>query len=110
MSSKRELYNRLFDFYGSLLTPKQQRFFAEYYREDYSLQEIADSEDISKAAVSDALHHCRTELDNYEEKLHLVSSYEKRIALYQKIKEAGNEEVKALVDACINIENEGGNI
>lgn len=110
MSSKRENYNELFDFYGSLLTEKQKRFFEDYYREDYSLSEIAENEGISRAAVSDALKRCRQELSNYEEKLHLVASFNKRMALYEQMRTNADETMDALIQECINTEIEGGKL
>lgn len=43
MSSERETYNRLYDFYGVLLTNRQQNIFTLYYQEDLSLMEIAEN-------------------------------------------------------------------
>ena len=110
MSSKREDYNELYDFYGSLLTEKQRRFFEDYYREDYSLAEIAEDEGISRAAVSDTLKRCRQELSMYEEKLHLVASFHKRMALYKKMRIHCDETMNALIQECINTEIEGGKL
>lgn len=110
MSSNREDYNELFDFYGSLLTDRQRRFFEDYYREDYSLSEIAEIEGISRAAVSDALKRCRQELSVYEEKLHLVASFNKRMALYEKMRVNSDETMHALIQECINTEIEGGKL
>lgn len=110
MSSDREDFNVLYDFYGSLLTERQRRFFEDYYREDYSLKEIAEQEDISRAAVSDALKRCREELEDYEKKLHLAASFKRRMELYEQIRAAGNETVDALIKECINTEIEGGKL
>ena len=45
--------NTLLDFYGALLTPRQQEICRCYYREDLSMTEIAEIESISRSAVSD---------------------------------------------------------
>ncbi|MEE8808346.1 MAG: YlxM family DNA-binding protein [Lactimicrobium sp.] len=108
MSSERETYNRLYDFYGSLLTNRQQNIFTLYYQEDLSLMEIAENEGISRAAVSDTLRHCRDELNGYEDKLHLLSSFEKRMQYYEQIRKLSSSQVGKLLDACINTEIEGG--
>lgn len=108
MSNKREYYIRLYDFYGSLLTQKQQTFFHAYYEEDYSLQEIGESEGISRAAVSDALKHCRKDLENYEHHLHLLSAHEKRLKLIAKMKEMCDARMHTLLDEIVNIDFEGG--
>ena len=108
MSSERETYNRLYDFYGVLLTNRQQNIFTLYYQEDLSLMEIAENEGISRAAVSDTLRHCRDELIGYEDQLHLLSSFEKRMQYYEQIRKLSSKEVSKLLDACINTEIEGG--
>lgn len=110
MSSNREDYNVLYDFYGSLLTERQRRFFEDYYREDLSLKEIAENEGISRAAVSDALKRCREELTAYENKLHLASSFKKRMELYERIRTAAKEDIGDLIKECINTEIEGGKL
>lgn len=110
MSSNREDCNVLFDFYGSLLTERQRRFFEDYYREDLSLKEIAENEGISRAAVSDALKRCREELTAYENRLHLVSSFKRRMELYEQIRTAEKKDIDALIKECINTEIEGGKL
>ena len=110
MSSEREDLNVLYDFYGCLLTSKQRRFFSDYYREDYSLAEIAEDEGISRAAVFDALKRCRQELTDYESKLHLAASFKKRLELYEQIKSLGDKQICALIKECINTEIEGGKL
>lgn len=104
MSSNREKYNRLYDFYGCLMTERQQKFFTSYYQDDYSLQEIADSQGISRAAVSDTLKHCRSELEHYEEKLHLEEKYNARNRIYAKLRAIGNDETGKLLDEIDSIE------
>lgn len=70
---EREKVIELFDFYGSLLTEKQQEYFKLYYFEDYSLAEIAVDYDISRNAIHDQLKIAITKMNEFEDKLHLVS-------------------------------------
>jgi predicted DNA-binding protein YlxM (UPF0122 family) len=104
VSSNREHFNRLYDFYGCLMTDRQQKFFTSYYHDDYSLQEIADSQGISRAAVSDTLKHCRHELEAYEAKLHLEQKYNARNAIYEKIRAVSSPEVGRMLDEIDTIE------
>lgn len=64
--------NRLLDFYGSLLTEKQQKAIAMYYIYDCSINEIADELSISKQAVSDNLKRAEYNLRQFEAKLKLM--------------------------------------
>ena len=55
------------------------------------------------------LKHARSELQQYEEKLHLVKNFKKRQILVKKIKSlTKNEKVLNLIEDIINTENEGG--
>ena len=47
--------NLCLDFYEELLTGKQQRICDYYFRNDLSLQEIAEMENVSRAAVHDMI-------------------------------------------------------
>ncbi len=65
----------LFDFYGSLLTDKQRDIFDMYYNLDYSLQEIAESVNISRQTVFDTIKRSKANLYSFEEKLGLVQRH-----------------------------------
>ncbi len=45
----------LFDFYGELLTKKQQEIYQQVVLEDYSLSEVAQQLSISRQGVHDML-------------------------------------------------------
>lgn len=97
-------YNALLDFYSPLLTEKQQAICDEYFRNDNTLQEIADEESISRAAVGDMIKRCKDELDEYESKLNLYASYKKRLQIYDRIKLFKNKDINVLIDECLEIE------
>ncbi|WP_373232052.1 YlxM family DNA-binding protein [Cohnella sp.] len=68
--------NVLHDFYGPLLTEKQQTFLKCYFHDDYSLSEIAADFQISRQAVYEHLKRAEQVLEEYELKLRLVSRHE----------------------------------
>lgn len=59
----------LFDYYGRLLTEKQQKIFALYYFQDLSLAEVAEKLQISRQGVHDHLQRGEKILSEYENKL-----------------------------------------
>lgn len=105
MIEKTEEMNALLDFYDSLLTEKQLNVMNLYYKEDFSLAEIAEEMNISRAAVSDHLKRSMQILEDYESKLKLVQKYEKRIIIYDKIKEINNQKVNVLIERLEQIDN-----
>ena len=65
----------LYDFYGELLTKRQQEIYESVVLEDYSLSEVAEDQGISRQSVHDMIRRCDHLLDGYEEKLHLVEKF-----------------------------------
>lgn len=65
----------LYDFYGSLLTKRQQRFMELYFGEDLSLGEIAAEFNVSRQAVYDILNRAEAALRSYEQHLKLVANF-----------------------------------
>lgn len=65
----------LYDFYGELLTQRQQQVYASVVLEDYSLSEVAEDLGISRQGVHDMIKRCNAALEEYEEKLHLVERF-----------------------------------
>lgn len=79
--------NMLYDFYEPLLTDKQKEYLALYYREDYSLGEIASLRDVSRQAIYDNIRRTELLLERYEDKLHLYAKFKKRKQLFQDLDE-----------------------
>ena len=65
----------LYDFYGELLTDHQKEIYEQFILEDLSLGEIARDAGISRQGVHDLVKRCDRTLQEYEEKLHLVSRF-----------------------------------
>jgi predicted DNA-binding protein YlxM (UPF0122 family) len=67
--------NLLFDFYGQLLTEKQQEVLQFYYSYDWSLGEISEHLGVSRQAVYDNIKRAEKILLEYEAKLQLVRKF-----------------------------------
>lgn len=107
MLEKTTRMNYLYDFYQSLLTPKQRSYMSLYYLDDYSLGEIADEYDVSRQAVYDNIKRTEAMLEEYENKLLLLQKFQERTALLAQMKEMldeGNYSVSALQKAIIELE------
>ena len=85
-------YGVLLDFYGELLTKKQQQALDLYYNEDYSLLEIGEHLNISRQGVFECIKKGTEHLEHYEEVLHL---YEKEL-----LTESVKEEMLKSVSKC----------
>ena len=76
----------LYDFYGELLTEKQKQVYELHYQNDLSLTEIGEELSISRQAVRDQLKRTEKILQDYEEKLHLVSRFQEQKKAVQEMK------------------------
>ena len=66
---------QLYDFYGELLTERQQQVYESVVLEDYSLSEVAEDLGISRQGVHDMIKRCNHTLEEYESRLHLVEKF-----------------------------------
>lgn len=78
--------NQLYDFYGQLLTAKQQRAMEWYFAHDLSLAEIANELNISRQAVHDLLQRSESVLEMYESKLRLAQRYAQQQAYLSQLR------------------------
>ena len=96
--------NFLFDFYQALLTEKQRSYMELYYLDDHSLGEIAESYEVSRQAVYDNIRRTEAMLEEYEEKLNLLSKFQERQVLLETLEKAirednsSKEEMLALIE------------
>jgi predicted DNA-binding protein YlxM (UPF0122 family) len=79
--------NMLYDFYSNLLTPRQKELFELRFQYDLSLGEIADNLEISRQAVNDLLRRTAAQLNNYEERLHLLAKHRQRTDIIARLEE-----------------------
>ena len=95
----------LYDFYGELLTSRQQQVYTNVVLEDYSLSEVAQDLGISRQGVHDMIRRCDKALEEYEEKLHLVDKFlniRKQVKrIHQIAEESGIEEIAAISNVIL---------
>ena len=65
----------LYDFYGSLLTGHQQKIYEKVVYENLSLNEVAETEGVSKQAVHDLVRRCTMIMRGYETKLGMIRRF-----------------------------------
>lgn len=88
-------YSKLLDIYQPLLTETQSEIMSDYFLYDLSLSEIAESRNVSRAAIEDALKKGMNKLDDFEQKMHL---YEKQEKILNYLEEISNEENKEIIE------------
>ena len=67
----------LYDFYGELLTDHQRNVYRAINFDDLSEAEAARDEGISRQGVHDLMRRTNRQLEEYEERLHLVEKFMK---------------------------------
>jgi len=77
----------LFDFYGEILSEKQQLAIELYYNDDLSLREVAAQLGISRQGVRDSLKRSETALFEMEEKLGLAARFGSVLAEIDRIRQ-----------------------
>lgn len=108
MLEKTTRMNYLYDFYNSLLTPKQQSYMSLYYLDDYSLGEIGDEYEVSRQAVYDNIKRTEAMLEEYEKKLLLFQKFQERKELLKHFRELLNEDhpsKQAMLEVVAELEN-----
>lgn len=95
---KTEQMNEYLDWYGELLTKKQLDICELYFKEDFSLSEISEHYEISRAAVLDTVKRSEHLLEEYEKKLQLIAKYHARKEIYGKIKRLNIEDVNRYIE------------
>lgn len=86
-------YNKLFDCYGALFSEVQREYFTSYFHNDFSLSEISENMNVSRAGISKQLKVIKESLDNYEENLKLASIYEQIDYVCENIDDLSKEQI-----------------
>jgi predicted DNA-binding protein YlxM (UPF0122 family) len=90
----------LWDYYGALLTDRQQTAWRLHFLEDWSLAEVASWAGVSRAAVQDQLNRAQAAMEAYEATLGLLAAHRQRRERLRQLQQlAAAERWQALVAA-----------
>lgn len=93
-------YNELYDCYQNLLTEKERQYFEDYYKEDLSLQEIAENCEVSRNAVHKMIQNVEKKLDYYESSLQL---HERNLLLSKALESSDLDDAKKYIKSSLDI-------
>jgi len=89
------------DYYGVLLTKKQEEMLKLFYNEDFSLAEIAEDFKVSRQAVRDAIKRGEGALVEFENKLGMARLYQSlSVNLKQLIEKIENNDGVSAVETA----------
>jgi predicted DNA-binding protein YlxM (UPF0122 family) len=90
--------NQLYDIYNQLLTDKQREYFSYYFKDNYSLSEIAEILDVSRNAVHLQIKNVVKNLEELDIKLGIIEQNKKISKLLKALeKEKLNGETMAII-------------
>ena len=81
----------LYDYYGPLLTGRQQDVFENVVFSDLSLAEAAEEYGISRQGVHDLIRRCTVTMEGFEEKLGLIRAGQRLAAHTGEIERLARE-------------------
>lgn len=98
MNIDREYIVKLYDIYKYLLNDKERNYFEYYFYEDYSLNEIAELYEVSRAYASKYLTKINNKLIKYEKSLNINNKSNKIRELLDDIKD---KELKSKIEELL---------
>jgi predicted DNA-binding protein YlxM (UPF0122 family) len=93
--------NRLLDRYEKLLTKTQLEIMDLYFREDWSLQEIAKKHKVTRTSIHTTLKRSESLLLEYEASLGLVSKDDQILKILNN-KKLSKEEIVKEINKIVN--------
>ena len=91
MKGKDMRFVLLLDFYGPMLTERQQEAMEYYYDEDLSLAEIAQHTQITRQGVRDSIKRAEAQLLEMEERLGLAKRFREMRDGFEAIRAAAQD-------------------
>lgn len=89
--------SELYDYYGELLTEKQQEYFEDYYFNNLTLAEIAENNNISRNAIHKQIKDALNKLEIFEEKLQLLEKRKQIQEIIKNLDDKLKEKIEELI-------------
>ena len=89
--------SELYDYYGELLTEKQQEYFEDYYFNNLTLAEIAENNNISRNAIHKQIKDALSKLEMFEEKLQLLNKRKQIQEIIKNLDDKIKEKIEELI-------------
>ncbi len=101
MFEKKMRLDALYEFYGRMLTDKQNEIMDMFCNLDYSLGEISELHGISRQAVHDTIKRTEKTLEHYESQLGLYERFAKKQRVFETVLELVDDFEKTRTDALL---------
>ena len=89
--------SELYDYYGELLTEKQQEYFEDYYFNNLTLAEIAENNNISRNAIHKQIKDALNKLEIFEQKLQLLNKRKQIQEIIKNLDDKLKEKIEELI-------------
>ncbi len=87
----------LFDIYKGLLTEKQRDMFYSHYFLDLSLSEVAETNNMQRQSVFDAIKKVKEKLNEYEDLLKIKETNDKLVKLSGSVDDKTSKKIKQII-------------
>ena len=94
---EREYLLTLYEIYKNILSEKEKSYFEYYYFEDYSMQEIADNNNVSKSYVGKYIKSIENKLNHFENELRINEKNNKIKNIIKSIDEDTKNKIEDLL-------------
>ena len=84
---EKQYFSSLYAIYKPVLSPKMISYLDDFLLNDLGVSEISENANVSRQAISTQIKRGINELEDYETKLKIFSSFNQRMEIEYKIKE-----------------------
>ena len=101
MFEKKMRLDALYEFYGKMLTDKQNEIMDLFCNLDYSLGEISEIHSVSRQAIHDTIKRTEKTLEHYESQLGLYERFAEKQRAFESVLELIEDYENSRIDALL---------